>query len=80
MSEVIVYSTPACPYCKMVKNFLEEKGVTFTEKDVSVDRDAAKYMIKKSGQMGVPQVELDGKFIVGFDRTALEEALEELEQ
>ena len=76
MTKVIVYSTPHCPYCTMVKNFLKEKGVEFLEKDVSEDSEAAKEMVKKSGNLGVPQTEINGKIIVGFDRIALEEELE----
>ncbi len=76
MKEVKLYTTPTCPYCFMVKDFLKEKGVKFEEIDVSVDRDAAKRMIAKSGHMGVPQVEINGKIIVGFNREALEKELE----
>jgi glutaredoxin-like YruB-family protein len=79
MAKVIVYSTPMCPYCRMVKDFLRKKGVEFEDKDVSIDRGAAKDMIKKSGQMGVPQVEINGKIILGFDRKAIEEELENIE-
>jgi glutaredoxin-like YruB-family protein len=66
--KVKVYSTPTCPYCRMVKAFLKEKRVEFDDFDVSVNREAAKEMIEKSGQMGVPVVEVNGKIIVGFDR------------
>ena len=79
MTDIIVYSSPHCPYCTMVKNFLQEKGINFIEKDVSVDRDAAKEMVKKSGNLGVPQTEINGKIIVGFDRQALEEELKNIE-
>ena len=78
MTKVIVYSTPHCPYCTMVKNFLKEKGVEFLEKDVLEDSEAAKEMVKKSGNLGVPQTEINGKIIVGFDRIALEEELEDI--
>ncbi len=73
--KVIVYSTQTCPYCYHVKDFLKEKGVEFEEIDVSKDKEAAKRMIEKSGQMGVPQIEIDGKIIVGFDREAIEKEL-----
>jgi len=76
MEDIIVYSTPTCPYCKMVKAFLNEKGVEFKDIDVSADRDAAKKMIDKSGQMGVPQIEINDKIIVGFNKEALERELE----
>jgi glutaredoxin-like YruB-family protein len=73
--KVKVYSTPTCPYCKMAKDFLKEKGVEFEDVDVSENHEAAHEMMKKSGQMGVPQIEINGKIIVGFDREALEKEL-----
>ncbi|MEE9322984.1 MAG: glutaredoxin domain-containing protein [Candidatus Aenigmarchaeota archaeon] len=76
--KVKVYSTPTCPYCKMAKEFLKEKGIEFEDVDVSTDQEAAKEMIKKSGQMGVPQIEINGKMIIGFDREKLEKELENL--
>lgn len=72
MTKIKVYSTPTCPYCKMTKEFLKEKGVEFEDIDVSVNREAAMEMVEKSGQMAVPQIEINGKFIIGFDRKALE--------
>jgi len=72
---VIVYSTPACPYCHMAKEFLASKGVAFEDVDVSSDRVAAEEMIRKSGFTGVPQIDIKGKIIVGFDREALEREL-----
>ncbi|NYT01008.1 MAG: NrdH-redoxin [Methanocellales archaeon] len=75
MAKIKVYSTPTCPYCRMVKSFLKEKGVDFEDIDVSVDSKAAEEMIKKSGQMGVPQIEINEKIIVGFDREAIESEL-----
>ena len=72
---VIVYSTPTCPYCKLVKKFLTKHDVAFTDIDVSADDGAAHDMIKKTGQLGVPVVEIDGKTIVGYDEDALEKAL-----
>jgi len=65
---VKVYSTPTCPYCKMLKQFLQEKGVEFEDIDVSKDESSAKEMVSKSGQMGVPVVDIDGDIVVGFDR------------
>jgi len=76
MTDITVYSTPTCPYCKMVKAFLNEKGVEFKDIDVSIDRDAVKTMVEKSGQMGVPQIEINDKIIVGFNKEALERELE----
>jgi glutaredoxin 3 len=75
MSKIIVYSTPSCPYCHLVKDYLKDKGVEFEEKDVSVDRVAAREMVEKSGQMGVPQIIINDKVIVGFNRDAIDEEL-----
>ncbi|MBW2999277.1 glutathione S-transferase N-terminal domain-containing protein [Candidatus Woesearchaeota archaeon] len=80
MAKVKVYSTPPCPYCKMAKEFLKEKGVEFDEIDVSADQEAAKEMVAKSGHMGVPQIEINGKMIVGFNREALEAELEKMKE
>jgi glutaredoxin-like YruB-family protein len=74
--KVIVYSTPICPYCHMVKDFLKERGVEFEDIDVARDQEKAKEMMSKSGQMGVPQIEINGKIIVGFDNAAIERELE----
>jgi len=72
---VKVYSTQTCPYCKMAKDFLKQNNVEFTEIDVSVDQQAAQAMVKKSGRMGVPQIEIDGQMVVGFDKPAIKKAL-----
>jgi len=72
---VTVYTTPTCPYCHRVKDFLNQRGVGFTEYDVSVDRAAADEMIGKSGQMGVPVIIVDDQVVVGFDRARLEQLL-----
>jgi glutaredoxin-like YruB-family protein len=72
---VIVYSTPTCPYCTMAKQYLLAKGVKFLEYDVSVDRKKAKEMVEKSGQMGVPVLEINGRIIIGFDRNLIDQAL-----
>ncbi len=72
---VIVYSTPTCPWCKKVKEYLGEKKVDFTDHDVSSDEKAQKEMIDKSGQMGVPVIVVNDKVIVGFDAEAIEKAL-----
>ena len=72
---VKVYSTPTCPYCVRVKQFLKENAVNFTDIDVSSDQDAAQEMIKRSGQMGVPVIDIDGKLIVGFDKEKIKASL-----
>jgi glutaredoxin 3 len=67
-----VYSTPTCPYCKMTKGYLDEKGVSYQDVDVSSDASGREEMIKKSGQMGVPVIDVDGRIVVGFDREKLD--------
>ncbi len=72
---IIVYSTPTCPWCSVAKNFLKENHFAFKEVDVSKDRKAAEEMIEKSGQMGVPVIDIDGEIIIGFDKARIEELL-----
>ncbi len=66
--EVKIYSTPTCPYCRMVKQFLQEHNISYIDLNVADDKAAAQEMIRKSGQMGVPVIDIDGQIIVGFDR------------
>lgn len=66
--KVRVFSTPSCPYCVTLKAFLDEKGVQYEHINVAEDEKARDEMIKKSGQMGVPVIEIDGEMIIGFDR------------
>ena len=75
MAKVIVYSTTICPFCDMAKQFLQEHGVEFEDIDVSQDREKAREMIRKSGQNGVPVIDIGGKIIVGFNQPAIKEAL-----
>ena len=72
---VTVYSTPTCPYCHQVKEFLKAKDVAFTEHNVATDLEARNAMVQKSGQLGVPVVEVDDQVVVGFNRAKLEELL-----
>lgn len=72
---VTIYSTSTCPYCKLAKAFMTEKHVAYTEINVQENPEKAEEMIQKSGQMGVPVIDVDGKIIVGFDQPALKEAL-----
>lgn len=65
---VTVFSTPTCPWCSRLKAFLREHKIAFKDVDVSVDAAAARDMVQRSGQMGVPQAWIDGQVIVGFDR------------
>jgi glutaredoxin 3 len=72
---VAVYSTPSCPYCTMVKGFLKEKHIAFADYDVSIDQRRAEEMIRKSGQMGVPVVDVNGRILVGYRPAEIERAL-----
>lgn len=63
-----IYSTPACPYCATLKEFLKEHNIEFEDIDVSQDFQAQEEMIKKSEQMGVPVVEINGQIVIGFDK------------
>jgi len=67
---VTVYSTPTCPYCTMAKEYFTQNGVSFNDIDVSRDHAAAQEMITKSGQMGVPVIDIDGNILVGFQPEA----------
>jgi glutaredoxin-like YruB-family protein len=75
MAEVNVYSTPTCPWCKRAKQFFTENGVEFKDFDVAADVAARKEMIDKSGQLGVPVIEIDGQIIIGYDEPKIKKAL-----
>ena len=75
MAKVIVYSTTTCPFCDMVTQYLDGKGVKYEHFDVGEDQDKAKEMVEKTGQNGVPVVDIDGKIIIGFNKPAIEGAL-----
>ncbi len=72
---VKVYATSTCPYCKNAKAFLDENNISYENYDVGADEAKRNEMVEKSGQMGVPVIDIDGKIIIGFDRPAIEEAL-----
>lgn len=73
--EVLVYSTPSCPYCVMAKKFLKDNKIPFRELNVAEDEKARDDMVKKSGQMGVPVLDINSTIIVGFDQEAIKKAL-----
>jgi len=75
MKNVKVYSTATCPYCRMLKDFLQEKKIPFENVDVGQDHEAALEMREKSGQMGVPVLDIAGKIIVGFDKEEITKEL-----
>lgn len=75
MAKVKVYSTPTCPWCIKAKEFLKEHKIEFEEFDVSSDEKAKNELIEKSGQMGVPVLDINGEMIVGFDVEKIKSAL-----
>lgn len=74
-NKVTVYSTPTCPFCKMAKEFLKENKVDFKDLNVAEDEKARNEMIEKSGQMGVPVIDINGTVIIGFDKDKISEEL-----
>ncbi|MDD5097728.1 MAG: glutaredoxin family protein [Candidatus Omnitrophica bacterium] len=70
-----VYSTPTCPWCIRAKQFLKDNHIDFQSIDVSADQVAADEMMKKTGQMGVPVLDIDGEIIVGFDKEKIKQSL-----
>ena len=75
MAKVRIYTTPSCVYCRMAKEFFKDNNIEYEEKNVALDASAREEMIAKSGQMGVPVIDIGGKLIVGFDEPRLREAL-----
>ena len=75
MKKIKIYTTPTCPFCLMAKEYFRSKGIEFEEIDVSRDEKAAMEMIQKSGQMGVPVIEINGKIVVGFDKEKIDQFL-----
>ena len=75
MAKVIIYTTPQCVYCKMAKEFFRAKNVSYEEKDGAVDEIARNEMLEKSGQFGVPVIEVNSDIVVGFDRPRLSQLL-----
>ena len=65
---VTVYSTPTCPFCIRAKQYLKDNNIKYAEHDVGSNPEKAQEMIKKSGQMGVPVIDIDGSIVIGFDK------------
>jgi len=72
---VIVFSTPTCSFCNMAKKYFRERGIRFKDVDVSRDPTAARDMLRRSGQSGVPVIDINGKIVVGFDRPKIDKYL-----
>jgi len=73
--KVIVFSTPTCSFCNQAKRYFREKNIRFTDVDVSRDQSAARDMLRKTGQMGVPVILINNKPIIGFDRPKINQML-----
>ena len=72
---VKVYSTPTCPWCQKTKKYLNEHGIAYQDLNVAADKKAREEMVKKSGQMGVPVIEIDSELVVGYDEGWLKQKL-----
>lgn len=72
---VVVFSTPTCPHCRSVKRYLEQHGISYVDVDVSRDAAAARDMVRRTGEQGVPQLEIDGRMVVGFNRAKIDRLL-----
>lgn len=72
---VTLYSTPSCVYCRMAKDYFRQNGIAFTEYNVASDRSKADEMVRKSGQMGVPVIDVNGSVIIGFNKPEIDRAL-----
>jgi glutaredoxin 3 len=73
MKKITIYSTPTCVYCNMAKSFFKANGMEYTEFNVATDLAKRKEMIDKTGQMGVPVIDIDGQVVVGFDEAKIKE-------
>lgn len=72
---VKVYSTPSCPWCTVAKRYLKSKNINFDDLDVSKSREAANEMVIKSGQRGVPVIDINGNIVVGFDQATIDKLI-----
>ena len=75
MKNVVIYSTPGCVHCNHAKEFFKENNIEYVEKNVAEDEVARKEMVERTGQMGVPVIDVEGELIIGFDKESLVKAL-----
>lgn len=75
MKEVTIYSTPTCHFCHMAKDFFEDEGIAYTEINVAENQEKRAYMVERTGQMGVPVIEIDDEVVVGFNEGKIKELL-----
>jgi len=73
--KVIIFSTPTCSFCNLAKRYFKEKNIRFTDVDVSRDQSAARDMMRRTGQMGVPVILINNKAVVGFDKNKINQML-----
>ncbi len=76
LKQVTVYSTPTCSWCNTLKSWLKRNNISFRDVDISRDEKAAQDLVRRSGQQGVPQTEINGQIVVGFDQARLKSLLE----
>jgi glutaredoxin 3 len=75
MKDVNIYSTPSCHFCHMAKDFFDNEGVSYTEFNVAEDMEKREEMVKRTDQMGVPVIEIDGELLIGFNEAKIKELL-----
>ena len=73
--KIMIYSTPSCAFCVMAKEFFKENNVPFEEYNVAADLEKRKEMMQKTGQMGVPVIDIDGSVVIGFDKEVIAKKL-----
>jgi glutaredoxin 3 len=73
--KVLVFTTPTCPHCRAAKKYLRQRGIPFKDIDVSKDHHAARDMVRRSGQSGVPVIDINGKIVIGFNRPKIDKIL-----
>lgn len=72
---ITIYSTPTCHFCHMVKEYLSDKGIAYTDHNVAVDLEKRQEMMEKSGQMGVPVIFIGDDMVIGFDKAKIDALL-----
>lgn len=75
MMKATVYTTSTCPYCTMLTNYLDEQGIAYDEVNVQMDPAAGQRLVATTGQMGVPQTEINGRWVIGFDPEGIQAAV-----
>lgn len=74
--KVVLFSTPSCSWCRVAKDYLKQKEISFKNIDVSRDINAARDMVRRTGQMGVPVLLINNRTVVGFDKSKIDRLLE----